>query len=143
MDPFTIDNLPYGVISTANNTNKRCAIAFGDSAIDVEQLYQEGFFSSVPELRNDVFHVSISLLSELRRLTQLGQLERIFRLVPGYSLCVSSPHQVRHTRWLRRQGHDPAVYSTVSPPNDDSQLLRLLLLLRACQQRKLCASRNE
>ena len=33
--PFTIDNLPYGVISTEDNATPRCAVAFGGSAIDV------------------------------------------------------------------------------------------------------------
>lgn len=55
MTPFTIDNLPYGVISTAEDPRRRCAVAFGDSAIDVEQLSRDGFFAPVSDLPSNVF----------------------------------------------------------------------------------------
>ncbi|KAK5996297.1 Fumarylacetoacetase [Cladobotryum mycophilum] len=55
MTPFTIDNLPYGVISTVQNPRRRCAIAFEDSAIDIDVLYRDGFFSSISALRENIF----------------------------------------------------------------------------------------
>lgn len=61
VSPYTIDNLPYGVISTSDKPKKRCAVAFEESAIDIDQLYNEGFFSSIAELKDNVFaHVSRS-----------------------------------------------------------------------------------
>ncbi|KAK6366037.1 hypothetical protein LTS17_011004 [Exophiala oligosperma] len=55
VSPYTIDNLPYGVISTSDKPKKRCAVAFEESAIDIDQLYNEGFFSSIAELKDNVF----------------------------------------------------------------------------------------
>ncbi|OAA68004.1 fumarylacetoacetate hydrolase [Niveomyces insectorum RCEF 264] len=55
MTPFSIDNLPYGVISTAKDTRKRCAVAFEDSAIDLERLSRGGFFAPIANLPSNVF----------------------------------------------------------------------------------------
>lgn len=55
MDAFTIDNLPYGVISTDDNSRKRCAVAFQDSALDLDLLYRNDFFSSIPDLKDNIF----------------------------------------------------------------------------------------
>lgn len=55
MTPFTIDNLPYGVISTDENPGKRCAVAFEDCAIDLDLLYRSAFFTSISELSSNVF----------------------------------------------------------------------------------------
>jgi fumarylacetoacetase len=33
--PYSIDNLPYGVISTSNEPQARCAVAIGQHAIDL------------------------------------------------------------------------------------------------------------
>ncbi|GAB1200329.1 hypothetical protein APSETT444_009699 [Aspergillus pseudonomiae] len=55
MTPFTIDNLPYGVISTRDNSSKRCAVAFQQFAIDLDLLYRHDFFASIPELDVNVF----------------------------------------------------------------------------------------
>jgi fumarylacetoacetase len=55
MTPFTIDNLPYGIISTDDNRSKRCAVAFQEFAIDLDLLYRHGFFASIPDLNFNVF----------------------------------------------------------------------------------------
>lgn len=52
---FTIDNLPYGIISTDGNPTKRCAVAFEHSAVDLDLLYRHGFFASIPNLSDNVF----------------------------------------------------------------------------------------
>ena len=35
--PFTIDNIPFGVIKSTKNTTPRCASAIGDHAIDLAE----------------------------------------------------------------------------------------------------------
>ncbi|KAF4948556.1 hypothetical protein FGADI_9551 [Fusarium gaditjirri] len=58
--PFSINNLPYGVITTNDNAQKRCAIAFQDSAIDLTILQQAGLFREIPELEVRIFSHSWS-----------------------------------------------------------------------------------
>lgn len=53
--PFTIDNIPFGVISTIENPKPRCATAFENSAIDLSQLENDGFFKSVQGFTQGVF----------------------------------------------------------------------------------------
>ncbi|KAL4781351.1 hypothetical protein BJX76DRAFT_350223 [Aspergillus varians] len=53
--PFPIDNLPYGVISTAENPTPRCATALGNDAIDLSALEKDGYFKSVPGFETAVF----------------------------------------------------------------------------------------
>ncbi|PYH92849.1 2-hydroxyhepta-2,4-diene-1,7-dioate isomerase [Aspergillus ellipticus CBS 707.79] len=53
--PFTIDNLPYGVISTAENPTPRCATALEDDAIDLSALERDGYFKSIPGFKGRVF----------------------------------------------------------------------------------------
>ncbi|PWY65413.1 hypothetical protein BO83DRAFT_419942 [Aspergillus eucalypticola CBS 122712] len=47
--PFTVDNIPFGVISTNDNPNPRCATALGHDAIDLSALESDGFFDAIPE----------------------------------------------------------------------------------------------
>jgi len=49
--PFTVDNIPFGVISTPGSPKPRCATAFGDYAIDLSALERDGFLSDVPGLK--------------------------------------------------------------------------------------------
>ncbi|PWY85965.1 2-hydroxyhepta-2,4-diene-1,7-dioate isomerase [Aspergillus heteromorphus CBS 117.55] len=53
--PFTIDNLPYGVVSTADNPTPRCATALEDDAIDLSALERVGYFKSIPGFKGRVF----------------------------------------------------------------------------------------
>jgi hypothetical protein len=46
--PFTLQCLPYGVIST-NESEPRCAVAIGDHAIDLAKYAQSGHLASVSE----------------------------------------------------------------------------------------------
>ncbi|OJJ88955.1 uncharacterized protein ASPGLDRAFT_62570 [Aspergillus glaucus CBS 516.65] len=48
--PFTVDNIPFGVISTPDNPKPRCATAFGNYAIDLSALERVGFLSDIPGL---------------------------------------------------------------------------------------------
>lgn len=36
--PFSIHNIPFGIISTSDNQTPRCAAAIGDYAIDLAKL---------------------------------------------------------------------------------------------------------
>lgn len=74
MTPFTIDNLPYGVISTEDNPTKRCAVAFEHSAIDLDLLHRHDFFASISALHASIFaNVSIrSLLGNFSISCKLG-----------------------------------------------------------------------
>jgi fumarylacetoacetase len=47
--PFTIDNIPFGVIKTAKDSRPRCASAIGDYAIDLSLYAQRGNLDSVKE----------------------------------------------------------------------------------------------
>jgi fumarylacetoacetase len=62
--PFTINNLPYGVISTKTDTTKRCATVLNSHAIDLSVLHSQGVFSDISGLADNVFaQVSISQMS--------------------------------------------------------------------------------
>ncbi|KAL4908825.1 hypothetical protein BDW74DRAFT_187333 [Aspergillus multicolor] len=54
-NPFPIENLPYGVISTADSLTPRCATALDDDAIDLSGLEKDGYFKEVPGFENAVF----------------------------------------------------------------------------------------
>ena len=43
--PFTLDNIPFGVISTQEDPTHRCATAIGQYSIDLRALSQRGFFT--------------------------------------------------------------------------------------------------
>ena len=45
--PFTIANIPFGVISTKANPSPRCATAIGDFAVDLSVYSQKGHLSSL------------------------------------------------------------------------------------------------
>ncbi|RDW57122.1 hypothetical protein BP6252_13868 [Coleophoma cylindrospora] len=53
--PFTIENIPYGIISTRANPTRRCATAFEDSAVDLEILEKGGLFQDVSRLEPGTF----------------------------------------------------------------------------------------
>jgi hypothetical protein len=46
--PFTLSNLPYGVISTASDPKLRCATAFEANALELHALEEDGFFQDIP-----------------------------------------------------------------------------------------------
>jgi fumarylacetoacetase len=79
--PFTIQCLPFGVIST-KDSEPRCAVAIGDHAIDLARYAQSGRFSSVSkEDKNGV------------------DFEQVFKQVSIVATLGKSiqPHQIRQT----------------------------------------------
>jgi len=51
--PFTLQCLPYGIISTADS-EPRCAVAIGDHAIDLLEYAHSGRLGSVSEVFGDI-----------------------------------------------------------------------------------------
>jgi fumarylacetoacetase len=45
--PFTIHNIPFGIISTKTNTSQRCATAIGDFAIDLASFAATGRLDAI------------------------------------------------------------------------------------------------
>jgi fumarylacetoacetase len=54
-NPFPIDNLPYGVISTIDDPTPRCATALDNDAIDLSAFERDGYFKIVPGFESAVF----------------------------------------------------------------------------------------
>ena len=53
--PFTIENIPFGIVSTGDNPKKRCATAFEEWAVDLEVLETSGLFADIPHLVPGIF----------------------------------------------------------------------------------------
>jgi fumarylacetoacetase len=51
---FTIYNLPFGIFKT-KRISARAGIAIGEKIIDLSVLHDEGFFSDITQLPNDIF----------------------------------------------------------------------------------------
>lgn len=51
--PFTLQCLPYGIISTADS-EPRCAVAIGDHAIDLLEYAHSGRLESVSDAFGDI-----------------------------------------------------------------------------------------
>lgn len=51
--PFTVDDVPFGVISTSDNPKRRCATAFGNFAIDLAVMERVGYFRDIPGLEGN------------------------------------------------------------------------------------------
>jgi fumarylacetoacetase len=51
---FTIYNLPFGIFKT-KRISARAGIAIGDKIVDLTVLHDEGFFSDISQLPNDIF----------------------------------------------------------------------------------------
>jgi hypothetical protein len=55
VSPFSIENIPFGVISTGQNPKRRCATAYEIWAVDLEVLEKSGLFKNVPDLSAGIF----------------------------------------------------------------------------------------
>lgn len=51
---FSLANIPFGIISTAENEVPRAAVAIGDHALDLAALSLKGSFSSVPSIQKNL-----------------------------------------------------------------------------------------
>ncbi|EED24422.1 fumarylacetoacetate hydrolase, putative [Talaromyces stipitatus ATCC 10500] len=50
--PFTLDNIPFGVISTESNPQPRCATALGDYAIDLAAYWKDRTYAQLKGYRS-------------------------------------------------------------------------------------------
>lgn len=53
--PFTLQNLPYGVISTPSEPKPRCAVAIGNHALDLAKYAKPGRFFNLESGHNFMF----------------------------------------------------------------------------------------
>ncbi|KAE8153039.1 2-hydroxyhepta-2,4-diene-1,7-dioate isomerase [Aspergillus avenaceus] len=82
--PFTIDNLPYGVISTAGNNSPRCATAYDGDAIELSLLEEDGFFSTVSGLPEGVFNQpNLNLFASSQQAAQAAVRSRLIEFLSG------------------------------------------------------------
>lgn len=59
--PFTIENIPYGIISTNEDAKPRAATAFEEFAVDLDVLQNQGLFKEISGLPLGTF-AAVSLL---------------------------------------------------------------------------------
>ncbi|KAL4864726.1 hypothetical protein BDV12DRAFT_175700 [Aspergillus spectabilis] len=70
-NPFPIDNLPYGVISTPETPTLRCATALENNAIDLSALEKDGYFRSIPGFESEIFsNPTLNAFAALSRASQ-------------------------------------------------------------------------
>ncbi|KAL2070140.1 hypothetical protein VTL71DRAFT_14820 [Oculimacula yallundae] len=68
--PFSLANIPFGIISTSANPKPRVAIAIGEYALDVEALAAADVFKNVSSIAK---HTSVFSQSTLNAFASLGQ----------------------------------------------------------------------
>lgn len=56
--PFTLDNIPFGVISTESDPKPRCVTALGDYAIDLAAYWKDKAYDQLEGSRSlcDIFN---------------------------------------------------------------------------------------
>lgn len=56
--PFTLDNIPFGVISTESDPKARCATALGEYAIDLAAYWKDRIYTQLEGSRSlyDIFN---------------------------------------------------------------------------------------
>ncbi len=65
--PYTVQNLPYGVISTSSETKPRCAVAIGQHAVDLAKYSKNGNLFDIESGHNFMFQQMFSEVCSLRR----------------------------------------------------------------------------
>ncbi|KAL3475686.1 hypothetical protein BJX99DRAFT_229125 [Aspergillus californicus] len=68
--PFPIDNLPYGVISTADDPTPRCATVLEDNAIDLSALEKDGYLTTVSGFDGVFSQPTLNTFAALPKTTQ-------------------------------------------------------------------------
>ena len=68
--PFSLANIPFGIISTSGNTTPRVAVAIGDFALDLEAFALSNGFSSLSPITPNLSVFSRSTLNDFAALGQ-------------------------------------------------------------------------
>jgi Domain of unknown function (DUF1969). len=109
--PFPIQNLPYGIFSTTNNTNKRIGIAIGDYILDLSQIESANLFQDCYNASENLFQQN-SLLSLMQqtKATQQKIRQRVQQL-----LSADNP-ELRDNQILRQAALIPQSQTTMHLP---------------------------
>lgn len=108
--PFSIHNLPFGIISTSNNPRPRPAIAIGDKALDLSKFASEDGFRHLPEIQS---HLHVFSEPDLNAFAALGR--PTHRSVRQYlQKALSSTGDIPDVLQENRKLQDEALY----PPNE-------------------------
>ena len=70
--PFTLHNLPYGVIRTASNSKPRCAVAIGVHALDLAEYAKAGKLSNLESGHDTKFETVFAEVSKWYCIPALG-----------------------------------------------------------------------
>lgn len=74
--PYTIENIPYGIISTNEDAKPRAATAFEKFAVDLDVLQNQGLFKEISGLPLGTF-AAVSLL----QCHDLGCIIKLLRII--------------------------------------------------------------
>jgi len=88
--PFSLNNIPFGIISTSDNPTPRPAIAIGDKALDLSKFTHGGGFQHLPEIQP---HQHVFSAQTLNGFAALGRpTHRAVRRYLQAVLTASGPH---------------------------------------------------
>lgn len=79
--PFSIANIPFGIISTSENPKPRAAIAIGDSALDLCAFGSGGGFSKLESIQPHLSVFQQPTLNDFAALNLHRQTRRYLQLV--------------------------------------------------------------
>ncbi|KFY83116.1 hypothetical protein V498_08291 [Pseudogymnoascus sp. VKM F-4517 (FW-2822)] len=85
--PFTIENIPYGIISTNDDAKPRAATAFEEFAVDLDVLQNQGLFKEISGLPLGTFAAdNLNAFAALPRSVQIQVRQRLIELLsrPDY-----------------------------------------------------------
>ncbi|KAL5339443.1 Fumarylacetoacetase [Aspergillus crustosus] len=77
--PFSLANIPFGIISSSKIASRTPAIAIGDHALDLKTFASSGGFSQLPDIQS---HLSVFSQPTLNAFAALGR--PVHRQVRGY-----------------------------------------------------------
>ncbi|KEF62551.1 uncharacterized protein A1O9_00524 [Exophiala aquamarina CBS 119918] len=91
--PFTLHNIPFGVISTGEDATPRCATAVGDHAIDLYGLCHRGFFADSSVTRA-LSQTSLNAFAELPASVRTATRECIITACKDESIPPACVHEL-------------------------------------------------
>ncbi|CAK7202160.1 hypothetical protein SEUCBS139899_004880 [Sporothrix eucalyptigena] len=101
--PFSLANIPFGVISTAASHSPRPATVIGDHVIDLKVFAEKGGFSRLEQIRD---HLSVFSKPNLNSFAALGQPAHVSVrcfLQEVFSETTSCPEVLRDNMALRQE----------------------------------------
>jgi len=114
--PFSLSNIPFGIISTSDNSTPRPAIAIGDRVLDLSKFAQGGGFQHLPEIQS---HQHVFSAPTLNAFAALGRAtHRAVRRYLQAVLTASGPHAalLEHNAALQKDALLPLASVTPHLP---------------------------